>query len=173
MDFPVLCFERDNTVDVSPPLEEEPVPLSWVQFFAHETEHDVWATGNQQLQIEAGIPTPYEAKQKLEENGRQVSKTAAGGHENRTTRLRLIEDLYVDIYGQKASFIVVDNASLRTFASDTNWTYYAPGEFVKRVQKEQTPLPDPTGNKMSGEQYMNTNEHGTYKELLQRIEDKL
>ena len=48
----VFAFDRDLTVDVN----EGPVPLALVRHLAPETEHEVWATGNQLLKQEAGIP---------------------------------------------------------------------------------------------------------------------
>ena len=53
----VFAFDRDSTVDVNPPDDGSPaVPLDWVMHLAHHTEHEVWATGNQQLVAEADIP---------------------------------------------------------------------------------------------------------------------
>lgn len=56
-DMIVFAFDRDSTVDVNPPDDGSPaVPLEWVEHLAHETEHEVWATGNQRLAEEADIP---------------------------------------------------------------------------------------------------------------------
>lgn len=53
----VYCFDRDSTVDVNPPDSGHAgVPLEWVRYLAHETEHAVWATGNQKLAAEADLP---------------------------------------------------------------------------------------------------------------------
>ncbi len=53
----VFAFDRDSTVDVNPPDDGSPaVPLEWVAYLAHETDHEVWATGNQRLAEEADIP---------------------------------------------------------------------------------------------------------------------
>jgi len=49
MDLPVLCFDRDNTIDVNPSPEYEPVPLSWVQYYAHFSPHDTWKVVNSGL----------------------------------------------------------------------------------------------------------------------------
>lgn len=52
----VYAFDRDSTVDVNPPDDgSQAVPLAWVRHLAHETEHVVWATGNQTLATEADI----------------------------------------------------------------------------------------------------------------------
>lgn len=52
----VFAFDRDSTVDVNPPAGRDPVPLEWVRYLAHETEHEVWAHGSYKLTGEADIP---------------------------------------------------------------------------------------------------------------------
>ena len=52
----VFAFDRDWTVDVNPNPNKEAVPLEWVRHLAHETEHAVYAIGNQLLADEAAIP---------------------------------------------------------------------------------------------------------------------
>ena len=51
----VLAFDRDWTVDVNPHPHRDAVPLTWVRYWAHETNHEVWAIGNQDLVEEADI----------------------------------------------------------------------------------------------------------------------
>jgi len=58
----VFAFDRDSTVDVNPPDDgSRAVPLAWMRYLAHETEHAVWVTGNQRLVDEAEIPGDDEA----------------------------------------------------------------------------------------------------------------
>lgn len=58
----VYAFDRDSTLDVNPPDDgSQGVPLEWVRHLAHETEHAVWATGNQTLTDEVDIPGDEEA----------------------------------------------------------------------------------------------------------------
>jgi len=52
----VFAFDRDWTVDVNPHPRKEAVPLEWVRHLAHETDHPVYAIGNQALADEAAIP---------------------------------------------------------------------------------------------------------------------
>lgn len=53
----VFSFDRDGTVDVNPlGPDHTSVPVEWIQYLAHETEHEIWAHGNQALKEEAGIP---------------------------------------------------------------------------------------------------------------------
>ena len=60
----VYAFDRDSTVDVNPPDDgSRAFPLEWLRHLAHETEHVVWATGNQKLTEEADIPGDEEAAQ--------------------------------------------------------------------------------------------------------------
>ena len=50
----VFAFDRDDCVSVSP--KTGPIPTEWVRYLAYETDHEVWATGNQKLTDEADIP---------------------------------------------------------------------------------------------------------------------
>ncbi len=50
----VFAFDRDDAVTSSP--KTGPVPIEWVRYLAHETDHQVWATGSQKLKPEAEIP---------------------------------------------------------------------------------------------------------------------
>lgn len=57
----VFSFDRDSTVDVNPiDSSQSVVPLDWIQYLAHETDHVVWAHGNQDLKREAVIPGKQE-----------------------------------------------------------------------------------------------------------------
>ena len=53
----IFSFDRDSTVDVNPiNSSQSVVPLEWIQYLAHSTDHVVWAHGNQKLKREAAIP---------------------------------------------------------------------------------------------------------------------
>lgn len=171
MKYPVLCFDRDQTIDVNPKPDSTPVPLSWVQFYAHKTDYHVWATGNQQLQIEAGIPTPYEARQILLENNYDVKFVSGGGNKYREDRLSIINILYNKI-SPDPSFIVVDDANLNGFCNrNRNWEWYEPEEFVNNINSIKLEKPD--SDIVSGEPYYDTNKHGTYKDMLSKIGEKI
>lgn len=60
-----FCFDRDSTVDVG--IAPGAVPLEWVRYLDEETNHQVWATGNQLLKEEAEIPGIKEALDILRE----------------------------------------------------------------------------------------------------------
>jgi hypothetical protein len=51
----LFAFDRDDTV-TSSPEKTGPVPVEWVRHLAHDTGHEVWATGNQKLKDEADLP---------------------------------------------------------------------------------------------------------------------
>ena len=61
----VFAFDRDDTVAVDP--KRGPIPLEWVRHLAHETPHEVWATGNQTLCSEAEIPGTAELIERYEQ----------------------------------------------------------------------------------------------------------
>lgn len=164
MEFPVILFGYDETIGNG----SQNVPLSYVQYYAHETDHHVWAIGNQQLQIEAAVPTPYEAKKILIENGISVPYSSGGGHVHRKDRLNIINLLYENIQGN-GEVIVIDGTNHTGFCSRyDNWTWYHPKDFdeITRISE-----PDVTG--VSGDPYNNTNQFGTYKEILSYIDDSV
>lgn len=172
MEFPVLCFGRDQTIDTNPPVEGLAIPLYWVQYYAHYTDHHVWATGNQQLQIEAGIPTPYEAREILIQKGHPISSPPGGGENYRYDRLNIIHRLYNEIF-ESPSFVVVDNSDLVNIGNMKQWKHYEPEKFLRGVEDETIDLPRPEESIADGEPYQNTNKYGTYDEILGRIDRML
>lgn len=168
----VLCFDRDYTIDLNPHPLKEAVPLDWVQYFAHNCSiTDVWATGNKQLQIEAGLPTVYEAKNLLKKSGYIVTENTR----SRIGRLKILHKLYMRTDTQ-VTFIVVDDTNVRNYTeSETNWYYYKPWDFYIEISTiiDKHGLPNPRNNNMSGETYSDTTKHGTYNSLLNRLEEKL
>lgn len=168
MELPILCFDRDQTVDVNPDPDLEPVPLSWVQFFAHKTDLHVWATGNQQLQIEAAIPTPYEAREILIDNGHKIRFMPGGGNKYREDRLKILDRLYEEM-NIDAEFLVVDDARLSGFCNrNDGWDWCNSEEFVEGIESIDVPKPDEES--VSGDPYYNTEENGTYNKMLKNID---
>lgn len=164
----IICFDRDQTLDINPPKDKRAVPLSWVQYFAHKTDEDidVWATGNAQLQIEAGIPTPYEAKKILFDNNYSVNKSLTF----RRDGLDIIERLYNELY-DNPKFIVVDDENLSNYTNNQDWYWYKPNEFFIDINNvvEEHSIPNPQQNNMTGKPYYETDKYGTYSSLMDRI----
>ena len=66
----VFAFDRDRTVRVNQLYKPDTlVPLAWVRHLAHETDHEVWAIGNQTLKGEADIPGIEELAERYYEAG--------------------------------------------------------------------------------------------------------
>lgn len=100
----VFAFDRDGTIDVS----HGPVPLKWVRYLAHETEHKVFAIGNQRLKREAKIPGLKEL-----------------GVMGRRRALRVLKENF----SNAEAYIVVDDLDLLDMEEE-GWTYFSPQEFV-------------------------------------------
>ena len=109
----VFAFDRDLTVDVN----QGPVPLSLVRHLAHETDHEVWATGNQLLKAEAGIPGIEEMR---ERNGMGPGKAG------REKRLHILRQIFPDV----AARIVVDDVDL---SHVEGWLWFSPETFMELV----------------------------------------
>lgn len=152
----VLCFDRDRTVDVHPPEHNDAVPLEWVQYFAHHEdthEIDVWATGNQHLRSEAGIPglrnainvwqTHYDTDV-YEDFPRPSVETYKPYRRN---GLNLVKTLYECAFPEAdIEFVVVDDEEMHDLETD-GWNYYLPWEFVDAIENRTAPVtvPDDTG----------------------------
>jgi hypothetical protein len=171
MDERILCFDRDKTVDVSPPASGTPVPLSWVQFYAHRTEHDVWATGNPRLCREAGIPSPREARQLLVAAGVDPVAEYDRMNTGRIDRLRLLAQLYAVTGHDDVQFVVVDDTDVTAFTDGRKWSYYQPGEFVSAVESGVLPRPDPEA--VPGDTYGPPERTDASQALLERFERRL
>jgi len=171
MEEPVLCFDRDETVDVNPPREGRAVPLSWLQYYAHHTDHDVWATGNPRLCREAGIPSPREARDLLVAAGHDPVAVYDRMNTGRIDRLRLLAQLYGETYDREVRFVVVDDADVTGFTDGRPWLYYRPDGFVAAVEAGSLPEPDP--DPVSGRPY-DSPERGTcYRSQLDRFDRRL
>ena len=133
----VFAFDRDYTVDVNPPPrdDQEAVPLEWVRYLAHETEHIVFATGNQLLREEAdipGIPTMLDLHPEPEEYAGPPEMW--GRHRpRRADRSRML----AEIYPNADRYIVVDDADLSDLEG---WEYYPSWEFVPKARDDAFPF---------------------------------
>lgn len=123
----VFAFDRDYTVDVNPPKDDsrEAVPLEWVSYLAHCTNHIVYATGNQILKKEATIPGTAEIVEAhpagILSNGRGLSRPS------RRDRV----DMLGELYPEAEAHIVVDDVDL----SDLDgWSHYPSWDFVPAAE---------------------------------------
>jgi len=128
----VFAFDRDWTVDVNPHPRHDAVPLEWVRHLAHETEHAVYAIGNQDLADEAAIPGVVDIVGQHPDPWTDWlgSKQPDGRYEHfptRRERLSLIADLHPNV----DEYLVVDDLDL----SDVDgWTHYHAWDFVPAVK---------------------------------------
>lgn len=117
----VFAFDRDDTVDVNPHHRKEPmVPLEWIRHLAHETHHEVWATGNQALRGEAEIPGVEEALERADYEPLGVGL-------DRRERVYLLSELFPDA----DRHVVVDDIDLSHL---DGWEHYFPWTFVESVR---------------------------------------
>ena len=81
----VFAFDRDDTVTSG--SAPGPIPTAWVKHLADETDHEVWATGNQKLTGEAGIPGTDDLIERYHERwGDPVEHFEARSHPKVETR---------------------------------------------------------------------------------------
>ncbi|MDS0280551.1 hypothetical protein [Haloarcula onubensis] len=146
----VLCFDRDDTLSVNPHPDHRAVPIGWVQFFAHELEIPVFATGNQHLRAEAKIPGIREAENAWEEyvTGEPYEYENSQFEDfikpRRRDGLRLIRDVYEAAFpDQDFQFVVVDDADVSDLSEEGPWTHYFPWDFVKAVESGDFALEEP------------------------------
>lgn len=119
----VFAFDRDDAIDVNPHPSRGPmVPLAWVRYLAHETEHEVWATGNQALKREADIPGKDEAIDLLDTE-MQIPPM-------RRERVLMLSELFPNA----DEYIVVDDVDLSHLSG---WTHYFPWDFVEEVERRE------------------------------------
>ncbi len=129
----VFAFDRDFTVDVNPYPGREAVPLAWVRHLAHETDHAVYAIGNQDLAAEAAIPGVVDIVGRHPDDWNRWlgEKRPDGRYErfpDRRERLALIADLHPDADG----YVVVDDLDL----SDVDgWDHYHAWDFVPALRR--------------------------------------
>ena len=128
----VFAFDRDWTVDVNPHPRHYAVPLEWVRHLAHETNHAVYAIGNQDLADEAAIPGVVDIVGRHPDQWGEWlgSKQPDGRYERFPTRRERLA-LIADLHPNADQYIVVDDLDL----SDVNdWTHYHAWDFVPAVK---------------------------------------
>jgi len=137
----VLCFDRDHTVTVNAHPRRAAVPTGWVQYWAHETDIPVWATGNQHLKSECEIPGLSEAEFLWEEylcNPQYEFENSEFENHIKPRRrdgLRLIQDVYETAFpDEDFRFIVVDDEDVSDLAAEGPWTHYFPWNFRAAVE---------------------------------------
>lgn len=128
----VFAFDRDETVDVNPPEGRRAVPLGWVRHLAHETDHEVWAIGNQRLTDEADIPGLEEAMTRFPD----VARSSL----TREKRISMVGALFPDA----EEYIVVDDLNLKHV---DGWIHYFPWDFVDAVEAGGLGLSFPDGDR--------------------------
>ncbi|MCU4718926.1 adaptin protein [Halapricum hydrolyticum] len=134
----VLAFDRDRTVDVNPPADRSAVPLSWIEHWANETDHEVWAIGNQRLKSEAGIPGVREAVMRLENEWyREFNETDDDEHVDGWPRRARRVEMLAELFPDADDYLVVDDKDL-SYIED--WTHYYPWEFVDVVRSGDVDL---------------------------------
>ena len=129
----VFAFDRDWTVDVNPPPNKEAVPLEWVRHLAHETEHAVYAIGNQLLADEAAIPGVVDIVGRHSDDWEEWlgEKQPDGYYERFPTRRERLA-LIADLHPGADDYIVIDDIDL----SDVDgWDHYHAWEFVPAIKQ--------------------------------------
>jgi hypothetical protein len=138
----VLAFDRDWTVDISPHPKRETVPIEWVRYWAHETDHEVWAIGNQDLVDEADVPGTVESVRRRDGDIEALGeKNEFGRYEwwpPREDRLWILSDLFPDA----EAYIVVDDLDL---SHVDGWDHYVAWDFIEAVETVMLDLSPPGG----------------------------
>lgn len=127
----VLAFDRDWTVDLNPHPRREAVPLRWVRYWAHETAHEVWAIGNQDLVEEADIPGTVESIRRRDGHIDALGPTDESGDydwwPDRETRLHILAELFPDA----AEYVVIDDLDL---SHVDGWIHYHAWDFLEAIE---------------------------------------
>lgn len=125
----VFAFDRDQTVDVNPPTgDRAAVPLAWIRHLAHQTDHVVFATGNQRLKNEAEIPGTAEIRREHPDIATATDDDQVFHRRlNRRDRVRSLGDLYP----AATQRIVVDDVDLSDLEE---WTHFFPWDFYDAVR---------------------------------------
>jgi hypothetical protein len=139
----VLAFDRDWTVDVNPHPHRDAVPLTWVRYWAHETNHEVWAIGNQDLVEEADIPGTVESIRRrdgyIDALGEQDEHGYYEWWPDRENRLQSRAELVPDAEG----YIAVDDLDL---GHVDGWEHYHAWDFVEHVRSGELGLSVPSSS---------------------------
>ena len=136
----VLAFDRDWTVDVNPHPRHDAVPLEWVRYWAHDTSHEVWAIGNQDLVDEAEIPGTVESIRRRDGDIEALGDQDEYGYykwwPEREERLHILAELFPDA----AECVVVDDLDL---SHVDGWTHYHAWDFLNAIDDGQLDLSHP------------------------------
>ena len=139
----VLAFDRDWTVDVNPHPHRDAVPLTWVRYWAHETNHEVWTIGNQDLVKEADIPGTVESIRRrdgyIDALGEQDEHGYYEWWPDREKRLQILAELFPDAEG----YIAVDDLDL---GHVDGWEHYHAWDFVEHVRSGELGLSVPSSS---------------------------
>lgn len=143
----LFAFDRDHTVDVNPPAgDRAAVPLAWIRHLAHETDHVVFATGNQTLKTEAEIPGTAEIVHEHPELTVEAANQRSGLFGGRLSRRERVTRLG-ELYPTAPERIVVDDVDLSRLEG---WTHYFPWDFHDAVRRGDV-LGDVLGNVPGGD----------------------
>lgn len=136
----VLAFDRDWTVDVNPHPNREAVPLEWVRYWAHATDHEVWAIGNQDLVEEAVIPGTVESILRRDGHTDVLGEQDDYGYyewwPERDARLQILAELFPDA----EEYIVVDDLDL---SHVDGWDHYHAWNFMDAIRAGDIGLETP------------------------------
>lgn len=137
----VLAFDRDWTVDVNPHPHQDPmVPLEWIRYWAHESPHNVWAIGNQDLIKEADIPGIVDLVRLRDGDTSALGERDTHGYYDwwpyREHRLYILAELFPDA----EAYIVVDDLDLTHVSG---WNHFHAWEFVDAVRSNELALTVP------------------------------
>jgi hypothetical protein len=136
----VLAFDRDWTVDVNAHPRYDAVPLEWVRYWAHETDHEIWAIGNQDLVAEAEIPGTVESIRRRDGTIEALGEQDAYGYyewwPERDERLHILTELFPDA----AEYVVVDDLDLSYV---DGWTHYHAWDFLDAIDDAHLDLSRP------------------------------
>ncbi|AUX09266.1 ARM/HEAT repeat protein [Halalkaliarchaeum desulfuricum] len=171
----VLAFDRDWTVDVNPHPRQKAVPLEWVRYWAHETDHEVWAIGNQDLVEEADIPGTVESIRRRDGHIDALGDQDEYGYyewwPEREKRLQILAELFPDAEG----YIVVDDLDLTHV---DGWKHYHAWDFLDHIRRGEfevsvPPSSDlaPDGGFESGDAVRDVLADGYVFELTHRTDD--
>jgi hypothetical protein len=129
----VFAFDRDWTVDVNPHPNHDAVPLEWVRYLAHHTEHAVYAIGNQDLAEEAAIPGVVDIVGRHDDDWEDwLGGKQRDGHYEHFPKRRERLSLIADIHPNAEGYVVVDDIDL---GDVDGWQHYHAWEFVPAVER--------------------------------------
>ena len=136
----VLAFDRDWTVDVNPHPRYEAVPLEWVRYWAHDTDHEMWAIGSQEPVDGADILGTVELICRRNGGIDALGEQDAYGYyewwPERGERLHIFADLFPDA----VEYIALGDLD---FSHIDGWTHYHACDFLDAIDEGRITLPVP------------------------------